>query len=436
MSFDAHDEYRAALALRHTPGVGPATCAALAQTYGSFVEAARKAVEWPERKLVRPAVATAFVARVWRDGANDEYEAARVKGMRRAVLTETRYPERLRELSDPPAILYYDGDVSLLGAPSLAVVGARMCSRYGLQVARRICGELSASGLCIVSGMAYGIDRQAHLGGLAGVGGSIAVLGSGLDRIYPETNADLYRALCERGLVVSEFSPGTMPKAGHFPVRNRIIAGLALGVWVVEAAPGSGSLITARQGMEQGREVFALPGRIDDPTFTGCNELIAQGAHPVSGAECILRALRYHLAHLLLDDTSLAKAAETHAADRKDAAAVAPYPASGAGIAQPPRLDAGEDALRARAFARTTGRGKCAQAIAPVATPPARAEIPADLSGEARAVLDLLDGCERLHIDAVIRGLGAETASVSALLMELEITGLVKQWPGMYYSRA
>ena len=436
MSFDAHDEYRAALALRHTPGVGPATCAALAQAYGSFVEAARKAAEWPERKLVRPAVAAAFASRVWRDGANDEYEAARAKGMRRAVLTETRYPERLREMSDPPAILYYDGDVSLLCAPSLAVVGARMCSRYGLQIARRICGELSASGLCIVSGMAYGIDRQAHLGGLAGVGGSIAVLGSGLDRIYPETNADLYRALCDRGLVVSEFAPGTMPKAGHFPVRNRIIAGLALGVWVVEAAPGSGSLITARQGMEQGREVFALPGRIDDPTFTGCNELIAQGAHPVSGAECILRALRYHLAHLLLDETRLARAAEAHAADRVDAATGTASVASGGDTARVPRPGEGEDAQRARAFAKAAGRGKGAPTVLPVAAPPARAEIPADLSGEARAVLDLLDGCERLHIDAVIRGLGAETASVSALLMELEITGLVKQWPGMYYSRA
>lgn len=433
MSFDAHDEYRAALALRHTPGVGPATCAALAHAYGSFVEAARKAAEWPERKLVRRAVAKAFASRVWRDGAGDEYEAAKDKGMRRVVLTETRYPERLREMSDPPAVLYYDGDVSLLCAPSLAVVGARMCSRYGLQVARRICGELSAAGLCIVSGMAYGIDRQAHLGGLAGVGGSIAVLGSGLDRIYPETNSDLYRALCERGLVVSEFAPGTMPKAGHFPVRNRIIAGLALGVWVVEAAPGSGSLITARQGMEQGREVFALPGRIDDPTFTGCNELISQGAHPVSGAECILRALRYHLAHLLLDETRLARAAEAPAADRADAMPIAASAASGGNDARPPRPGEGEDTLRARAFAKAGGPRKGA---APVVASPVRAEIPADLSGEARAVLDLLDGSERLHIDAVIRGLGAETASVSALLMELEITGLVKQWPGMYYSRA
>ncbi len=317
MERDAHDEYRAALALRHTPGIGPRTAKALAQAYGSLVEAARRPSEWPERKLARAPAAEAFASRAWKTAAESEYAAAKAAGMRAVTFTDPAYPELLREIPDPPLLLYARGEIALLSAPALAVVGARQCSRYGLNTARRVTEELSASGMTIVSGLAYGIDRQAHLGGLAGVGSSVAVLGSGLDRVYPETNADLYRALCAKGLVVTEYAPGTLPEARNFPVRNRIIAGLSLGVWVVEAAPGSGSLITARLGMEQGREIFALPGRIDDPTFTGCNELLGQGAHPVSGGECILRALRYRLSHLV--DTRPARAAESRAFANIDA---------------------------------------------------------------------------------------------------------------------
>ena len=263
----------------------------------------------------------------------------------------------------------------------------------------RICEELAVAGLTIVSGMAYGIDRQAHLGGMAGVGSSVAVLGSGLDRVYPETNADLYRALCDKGLVVTEYAPGTLPEARNLPVRNRIIAGLALGVWVVEAAPGSGSLITARLGMEHGREIFALPGRIDDPTFTGCNELIGQGAHPVSGAECVLRTLRYQLSHLL----------EAPAARAAEPGGVAPLPQE------------------------------------PVATPPPDPDDPhasgdheapvVSLDTDAAALLAMLEGRDRLHIDAITQRLDRPSGSVCALLLELEVKGLVRQWPGMYYSR-
>lgn len=385
MERDAHDEYRAALALRHTPGVGPRTAKALALAYGSLVEAARRPTEWPERKLARVPAAEAFAARAWQESAEAEYAAARAAGMRALTITDPAYPELLREIPDPPLLLYARGEIALLSAPSLAVVGARQCSRYGLNTARRVAEELSAAGLTIVSGMAYGIDRQAHLGGLAAVGSSVAVLGSGLDRVYPESNADLFRALCARGLVVTEYAPGTMPEARNFPVRNRIIAGLALGVWVVEAAPGSGSLITARLGMEQGREIFALPGRIDDPTFTGCNELLGQGAHPVSGGECVLHALRYRLSHLL---DALPPRMETP-------------PALAGGPVRPPAVSA-----------------------------------PAAISDEtgAAGILELLSGRDKLHIDAITRGLDRPSGFVCALLLELEVKGLVRQWPGMYYS--
>ncbi len=395
MTRETHDEYRAALALRHTPGIGPRTVKALALAYGSLVEAARRPGQWPERKLARTPAAEAFAARVWREPAEAEYAAAKSAGLRVLALTDPVYPERLREIPDPPALLYVRGETALLAAPCLAVVGARQCSRYGLSTARRVCEELSAAGVTVVSGMAYGIDRQAHLGGLAGIGSSVAVLGSGLDRVYPETNADLYRALCAKGLVVSEYAPGTMPEARNFPVRNRIIAGLSLGVWVVEAAPDSGSLITARLGMEQGREVFALPGRIDDPTFTGCNELIAQGAHPVSGAQCVLHTLRYQLAHHLerLPEPS-----------RQSALPARPLPTAAAVSGEPSAAPAGPDAAQRE-------------------------------DGDAAAgVLKLLAGQERLHIDAITRGLGRPPGSVCALLLELEVRGLVRQWPGMYYS--
>ncbi|EPR39350.1 DNA protecting protein DprA [Desulfovibrio sp. X2] len=422
MAESAHDEYRAALALRHTPGIGPKSAKALAAAYGSLVEAARHAGEWPERRLARAPAAKAFAERVWRDAAEEEYASAKRLGLRTLTIAETRYPPLLREIPDPPVLLYVRGDVSLLSAPCVAVVGARMCSRYGLSTARRVCEEMSSFGLCIVSGMAYGIDRQAHLGGLAGVGGSVAVLGSGMDRVYPETNADLYRTLCAKGAVVTEYAPGTLPEARNFPVRNRIIAGLSLGVWVVEAAPGSGSLITARLGMEQGREVFALPGRIDDPTFTGCNELLGQGAHPVADAQSVLGVLRYQLAHLV-DAPRLAAAAETPPSP-------APSPVSPSGdLVKPP---AERPASAQKPPADVADEEQPQQDAVPAADD---AQLPApSLPDTARALLDLLSGAGRMHIDAMTRALGLAAGEACGLLVELEVKGLVRQWPGMYYS--
>ena len=158
--------------------------------------------------------------------------------------------------------LYVVGDVSLFKNPGVAVVGARECTPMGLEATGRISMQLSKSGITVISGLALGIDRQAHLGGLRGVGSSVAVLGCGLDVDYPQDNRDVRRRLGEKGLVVTEYGPGVRPRPEHFPIRNRLISGLALGVLVAEAAHDSGSLITARLAGEQGREVFALPGPI------------------------------------------------------------------------------------------------------------------------------------------------------------------------------
>jgi DNA processing protein len=201
------------------------------------------------------------------------------------------YPELLRETEDAPILLYARGKVDLLKAPQLAVVGSRHASRQGLQIAEDFATHLSAVGLCITSGLAHGIDAAAHRGGLKGQGSTLAVVGTGLDRIYPAANQALAREISERGLMVSEYALGTRPLAYHFPRRNRIISGLATGCLVVEAALKSGSLITARQAMEQGREVFAIPGSINNSLAKGCHQLIKQGAKLVETAEDILEEL-------------------------------------------------------------------------------------------------------------------------------------------------
>jgi DNA processing protein len=203
------------------------------------------------------------------------------------------YPKRLLETADPPPLLYLKGRRELLAAPALAVVGSRNATPQGLANAEAFARALSQAGLAIVSGLALGIDAAAHRGGLGGAGSSIAVVGTGLDIVYPAGNRPLAHELAERGLILSEFALGMPALAGHFPRRNRLISGLSLGVLVVEAAAKSGSLITARLALEQGREVFAVPGSIHSPLSKGCHALIKQGAKLAEHANDILEELGY-----------------------------------------------------------------------------------------------------------------------------------------------
>lgn len=207
------------------------------------------------------------------------------------TLADATYPRLLLEIPDPPPLLYARGNKSLLGRPALAVVGSRNATAQGLRNAEAFAKVFSEGGLTIVSGLALGIDAAAHRGGLAGVGSTIAVLGTGIDVIYPHSNAPLFGQIAEDGLLLSEYPVGT-PSIGHnFPRRNRLISGLARGCLVVEAALGSGSLITARLASEQGREVFAIPGSIHSPLSKGCHSLIKQGAKLVDAAEDVLAEL-------------------------------------------------------------------------------------------------------------------------------------------------
>jgi DNA processing protein len=207
------------------------------------------------------------------------------------TLADDDYPKALLEIADPPSLLYVRGNPALLRQRSLAMVGSRNATPQGVQTAESFARSLAGKGLCIVSGLALGIDAAAHRGALAAGGETIAVIGTGADRIYPARNKELALAIAERGAIVSEFPLGTPSIASNFPRRNRIISGLARGVLVVEAAPESGSLITARLAAEQGREVFAIPGSIHSPVARGCHKLIKQGAKLVETAADILEEL-------------------------------------------------------------------------------------------------------------------------------------------------
>lgn len=215
------------------------------------------------------------------------------------TLEDSRYPPLLVEISDPPILLYVLGEVALLSEPQLGIVGSRSATKYGKSIAQDFASHLASVGLTITSGLASGIDQAAHEGALKGgvkanlseQGSTIAVVATGLDRVYPASNRALAHQISEAGAIVSEYSLGTKPLAHQFPERNRIISGLSAGVLVVEAALKSGSLITARLAMEQGREVFAVPGSINSPHSKGCHQLIRQGAKLVESGQDILEEL-------------------------------------------------------------------------------------------------------------------------------------------------
>lgn len=207
------------------------------------------------------------------------------------TLADAAYPQRLLDAPDPPTVLYVKGRIDLLNAPALAIVGSRNATPQGESNAQAFAAALSDAGLTIVSGLALGIDAAAHRGGLHGEGSTIAVIGTGIDRVYPARNQALARDIATHGVIVSEFPLGTPALKENFPRRNRIISGLALGCLVVEAAERSGSLITARLAGEQGRDVFAIPGSIHSPLSKGCHKLIKQGAKLVDDARDILEEL-------------------------------------------------------------------------------------------------------------------------------------------------
>lgn len=210
------------------------------------------------------------------------------------------YPDSLRSLPDSPLLLYCHGNPHWLNRSAVAIIGARTATEYGRRISAMLATELAATGVTIVSGAAYGIDAAAHRGALQGGGGTAAVLGCGIDVVYPRSHAGLFREISDSGILLSEYPLGTQPEGFRFPARNRIISGLVQGVVVVEATEKSGSLITARLALDQGREVFAVPGRIDSPKSAGTHRLIQQGAHLVHTVEDILEGLSWGRGRMVL----------------------------------------------------------------------------------------------------------------------------------------
>ncbi len=297
----ADDEFAAWFRLLETPGIGRTTARRLLAACGS-PQAVLAAPEATLRALAGAAVA-AGLARpdaAWREAFAQRLAAAqqwRHGAAHRHVLVpgDPDYPAALLQTADPPLLLYAEGDLAHLGAPSVAVVGSRHATAQGLAHARAFAQALAEAGWVVVSGLALGVDAAAHEGALQ-AGATIAVVGTGLDQVYPRRHAALAGRIAAQGLLISEHAPGTPALAEHFPQRNRIIAGLTRGTLVVEAALQSGSLITARLASEAGREVMAVPGSIHAPQSRGCHALIKQGAQLVESVADILEALQGPLA--------------------------------------------------------------------------------------------------------------------------------------------
>jgi DNA processing protein len=296
------DDFQDWLRLQGTPGVGAQTAAGLLRRYGSATAIFRQS-ESELRSCLRPALAEAL--RVVPAGlAQLQTRVAHwlshpAPGVSHAVWTwaDENYPPSLLTLADPPLLLYVQGQLDRAMSPALALVGSRNPTPQGLENARAFAGHLAEAGYCIVSGLAWGIDAAAHQGALDAPPSSdrwptLAVVGTGLDRVYPERNFGLAQQIAHRGLLVSEYPPATAPMAHHFPQRNRLIAALSSAVLVVEASLKSGSLITAKLALELGREVMAIPGSIHSAQARGCHALIREGAKLVENAQDVLEELQ------------------------------------------------------------------------------------------------------------------------------------------------
>ncbi len=376
----SNSELKYWLALRSVPGVGNIALRSLIDILGGAQEVFRA----PFSLLTKiPGIGeqTAREILAFKGWAEVEKEclSAGKRGVSIITYKDDGFPRNLLNIYDCPSLLYVKG--VLKDHLCVAVVGSRSASQYGRFVTERICRELALNGLVVVSGLARGIDTAAHRGALAVHGRTVAVLGCGLDYIYPPENARLYGAIAEAGALISEYGFGTPPHRFNFPARNRIISGLSLGVVVVEAGERSGSLITARLALEQGREVFAVPGTIDSPGSRGTNRLIRDGAKLVLSIEDILEELRPQLMGL---GENISPAPDKSDKTRQETSGTSP-----------------SDRI--------------------------------DLSGGEERICLLLAGGS-FHIDQIIKSTGLPADAVHSMLVKMELKDLVKRLPGNNYT--
>ena len=363
------------LALTLTHGLAARLAGRLLQKFGSPEGVFRASLTELEACNLPAPVAQALFQKEGFGRAEKELAAVQKLGCRLINWTEPEYPRTLLEIYDPPVLLYVRGDAQVLNCAAIGIVGTRRPTFYGTQMAERLGRDLAVRGLVIVSGMARGIDALAHKGALSAPGGrAVGVLGTGIDVVYPKENKKLYERVLEHGALISEFPLGAHPAPENFPVRNRIVAGIPLGIVVVEGAQYSGSLITSRLAMEFGREVFGVPGNVTQAVSFAPNLLIKQGAKLVTGADDVIEELP------------------------------TPVRAALVGAMQP---EDGQQNLL----------------------------VAASLNESERKIYELLSADEPMPIDDIVERSGLNSSVVLATLFDLEMKGIVRQIPGKQFSK-
>jgi DNA processing protein len=369
------------LALRMSAGVGTRKAGRLVEIFRTPQAIFRASRSELEAAGLSAAVAQSIASGCAFEEAAEQHEKVAQLGVELVPITDSRYPARLREIFDPPPLLYARGRVELLGHLMLGVVGTRRPTPYGMQVATRLSKDLSEAGLTIASGMARGIDTAAHRAVLDAGGDTIAVLGCGVDEVYPAENRKLSESLASRGLVLSEFPMGAPPFPQNFPVRNRIISGMSAGVLVVEGGEYSGSTITAKLASEQNREMFAVPGNVTSKMSWGPNLLIKQGAKLVQEWNDVVTELKAEDRRRLVEQCRNRLNLNDKIADESSGAVLA-----------------------------------------------------SEINNDARAILKVLKHDAPVGLDALIDAVeGLDTSDVIAALFELELGGMVRQLPGKSY---
>ena len=369
------------IALNMTPGIGPRAATKLLERFGSpdaVFQARRTELE---SLRLKPETIESILKREFEGKAVEELENAKRLGGDVLILDDGSYPPLLREIADPPITLYVKGEwQACFERPCVAVVGSRMCSTYGENASEMLARDLASRGICIVSGLARGIDAAAHRGAIRGGGKTIAVLGTGIDNVYPRENTRLVKEILESGgAIVSQFPLGTPPLKDNFPYRNRIISGLSHGVLIIEASERSGSLITARLATEQDREVMAVPGNITSGNSYGTNYLIKAGAKLVQQWQDVVAELPSEIAADIL----------------------------------PPKLE-------------QSGNGNASK----------QQELdPADLNDNERKIWPLLPVDESIHIDILLEESGLSFGDLNSALVGLDIRDLIRVLPGKNYAR-
>ncbi len=369
------------IALNMTPGVGPRAATMLLERFGSADAVFHARRTELESLRLKPETIDSIIKREFYDRATSELERVKELGGDILILDDGSYPALLREIDDPPPVLYVRGDwQSCFDQPCIGVIGSRKCSTYGENASEMLSRDLASRGITVVSGLARGIDSAGHRGAIRGQGKTVAVMGTGLDSIYPKENNGLVREIIAAGgCVVTQFPLGTPPIPENFPYRNRIISGLSHGVVIIEASERSGSLITARLAMEQNREVMAVPGNITSRNSFGTNYLIKTGAKLVQQWQDIVAEMPSEISAAIL----------------------------------PPKIDEpkAEDAKRQPEL------------------------VPADMTDNERKVWDALTADESTHIDVLLEASGLSFGDLNSALVALDIRDLIRVLPGKHYAR-